>query len=75
MEEAMSKPSVFISYSHEDKEWARGYLLPNLEKKGIPCHIDYRDFEIGPPILLNIERAVETCQKTIVVLTPAWVTS
>ncbi|MCH8982032.1 TIR domain-containing protein [candidate division KSB1 bacterium] len=38
----MSKPLVFISYSHKDKEWVKDYLLANLEKNNIPCHIDYR---------------------------------
>ena len=55
---------IFISYSHKDKEWVKDYLLFNLEKQGIECHIDYRDFEIGVPSLINMERAVETCEKT-----------
>ncbi len=71
----MKKPSVFISYSHKDKEWVTDYLLTNLEKNGIPCHIDYRDFEIGKPSLDCMEEAVETCDKTILVYTPHWVDS
>lgn len=71
----MSKPSVFISYSHKDKEWVKNYLLTNLEKSGIPCHIDYRDFEIGTVSLINMEQAVEKCKKTILVFTPDWVNS
>lgn len=38
----MSKPLVLISYNHKDKEWVKDYLLANLEKNNIPCHIDYR---------------------------------
>jgi len=71
----MSKPSVFISYSHKDEKWVRDYLLANLEKNGIPCHIDYRDFEIGTASLINMEQAVEKCHKTILVFTPDWVNS
>ncbi len=71
----MSTPSVFISYSHKDKEWVTDYLLTNLEKNGIPCHIDYRDFEIGKPSLLCMEEAIETCEKTILVYTPNWINS
>lgn len=71
----MTKPSVFISYSHKDKAWVKDYLLTNLEKNGIPCHIDYRDFEIGKPSLYCMEEAVETCDKTILVYTPDWVDS
>ena len=71
----MSKPSVFISYSSKDEEWVKDYLLTNLEKNEIPCHIDFRDFEIGKPSLLCMEEAIETCAKTILVYTPNWVDS
>ena len=55
----MDKPPVFISYSTKDKEWVTSYLLPNLEKNGIPCHIDFRDFELGTASLINMEQTVE----------------
>ncbi len=71
----MNKPSVFISYSHKDKDWVKNYLLTNLEKQDIRCHIDFRDFEIGKPSLDCMEEAVETCDKTILVYTPDWVDS
>jgi len=71
----MSNPSVFISYSHKDKKWVKDYLLANLEKNDIPCHIDFRDFEVGKLSLLCMEEAVETCTKTILVYTPNWVDS
>ncbi|KHE91201.1 MAG: toll/interleukin-1 receptor domain-containing protein [Candidatus Scalindua rubra] len=71
----MDKPSVFISYSHKDQKWVKDYLLTNLEKNGISCHIDYRDFEIGKLSLLCMEEATETCTKTILVYTPNWVNS
>ena len=66
---------MFISYSHEDKEWVRKWLLPRLEEAGLNVHIDFRNFEIGLPLLVNIERAVEQCDKTILVLSPGWVQS
>ena len=71
----MPKSSVFISYSSKDKKWVKEYLLKKLEEKGIPCHIDFRDFDIGIPALINMERAVEISAKTILVLTPDWVKS
>jgi len=71
----MSEPRVFISYSHKDKKWVREYLLPNLEKNEIPCHIDYRDFEIGKASILCMEEAAEKCEKTILVFTQNWVDS
>lgn len=71
----MSKPTVFISYSHKDKKWVTEYLLANLEKNSIKCHIDFRDFEIGKPSLLCMEEAIEKCDKTILVYTPNWIES
>ena len=71
----MTKPTVFISYSHKDADWVRGWLLPHLEDADLQVCIDFRDFEIGVPILINMERAVEHSQKTLLVLTPNWVES
>ncbi|MCP5051629.1 MAG: toll/interleukin-1 receptor domain-containing protein, partial [bacterium] len=50
-------------------------LLPALEGAGLETHIDYRDFEIGVPGMINMERAVEECDKTLLVWTPDWVES
>ncbi len=66
---------VFIIYSHKDKDWVRGWLLPRLESAGISVHIDFRDFEIGVPSVLNMERAVEKCEKTILILNSNWLQS
>jgi outer membrane protein assembly factor BamD (BamD/ComL family) len=66
---------VFISYSHVDQEWVRGELLPQLEKAGLRVIIDYRDFEIGAPALVNMERAVDNSRHTLLVMTPDWVES
>ncbi len=66
---------VFISYSHKDQDWVKNWLLNKLEGNGIATHIDYRDFEIGVPSLINMERAVDQCAKTLLVFTPDWVNS
>jgi hypothetical protein len=66
---------AFISYSHTDREWVLGRLLPRLEAAGLSVIIDERDFEVGVPSLINMERAVERSQYTIAVLTPAWLES
>ena len=51
------------------------YLLPRLEGAGVRVCIDRRDFEIGTPSLVNMERAVDSSRHTLLVLTPAWVES
>jgi hypothetical protein len=66
---------AFISYSSHDKEWVCRYLLPNLDRAGLHVCIDYRDFEIGIPSLINMERAVEHSNKILLVLTPDWIES
>ena len=38
---------VFISYSHVDKAWVNGELLPRLEEAGLKVCIDQRDFRPG----------------------------
>jgi|GEM_PF-2017553 len=66
---------VFISYSHRDGDWVREWLLPAIESAGMHACIDYRDFGIGTPSVINMEQAVEHSRKTLLVLTPAYVTS
>ncbi len=73
--EGKEHPKIFISYSHEDKDWVRNWLVPKLEAEGIQTHIDYRDFGLGGLSTINMERAVEQCAKTLLVLTPHWVAS
>ncbi len=73
--EGKENPTVFISYSHKDKDWARNWLVPKLEASGIQTHIDYRDFEIGVASVINMERAVEKCANTLLVLTQHWTDS
>jgi nitroreductase len=66
---------VFISCSEEDQEWVDAWLLPRLEEAKLRVIVGYRDFELGTPTLINIERAIERSRRTIVVLTPAWLAS
>ncbi len=70
-----SRYDAFISYSSKDGDWVRGTLLPRLEKEGLRICIDFRDFEIGEPSLVNMEKGVGESRKTILVLTPNWVAS
>jgi hypothetical protein len=63
---------VFISYSKADRAWVRNTLVPRLEGGGLKVIIGERDFELGVPKLINVERAVEGSRHTLLVLTPAW---
>jgi len=66
---------VFISYSHKDGEWVRGWLLPRLEDAGLRVCIDFRDLYVAVPILVNMERAINESRKTLLIMTPAWTAS
>jgi hypothetical protein len=66
---------VFISYSHADKDWVRRELLPNLEARSLRICIDFRDFQPGAPSVTEMERAVLTSRKTLLILTPDYVES
>lgn len=73
--QALPQYDVFISYSHIDRVWVHSTLLPQLEAANLSVCIDDRDFEIGLPSLINMERAVAHSRRTLVVMTPAWVQS
>jgi hypothetical protein len=68
---------LFISYRHDpdDREWVRGVLVPALELAGAKVCIDYRDFRLGVPLVLEIGRAVEQSRYTLAILSPAYLAS
>jgi TIR domain-containing protein/NACHT domain-containing protein len=66
---------VFISYSHADATWVWDWLRPRLQAAGLHVCLDRRDFDVGVPSLVNMERAVDHSRHTLLVLTPAWVDS
>jgi len=66
---------IFISYSHTGLKWVRDELVSRLERDGLRVCIDYRDFEVGAPSLINMERAVDDSRHTIAVLTPRYIES
>jgi formylglycine-generating enzyme required for sulfatase activity len=65
---------VFISYSSKDRPWVKD-LLRVLEQQKIKACIDYRDFTEGMPSIKNIENAVLNSHKTLLILTPNYLTS
>ena len=75
MTEATPRYDVFISHSRADAGWVRDWLLPRLEGAGLRVCVDFRDFDLGRPSLVNMERAVDASRHTLLVLTPALVAS
>jgi hypothetical protein len=62
---------VFISYAEADRAWVEGYLLNALTQAGVRCHSEAA-FALGVPRLLEFERAIQQSQRTLLVLSPAY---
>jgi TIR domain/Effector-associated domain 7 len=73
--DGLSRYDVFISYSHRDEDWVHNALLPRLKAERIDYFIDYEDFEPGAPSLTEMERGVLLSRKTLLVLTPEYLSS
>ena len=67
----------FVSYRHHepDKSWTRKTLVPALEKKGLRAFIDYRDFQLGAPLVTEMARAVEESRFTLAIITDIYMKS
>ncbi|MEH2403854.1 TIR domain-containing protein [Nostoc sp.] len=61
---------VFISYSTQDREWVQNKLLPDLEKQGLRIWVDFRNLELGDSFATEIEQAVQTSRKILLILSP-----
>ena len=68
------KYDIFVSYSHFDKKWTDEILLNKLKSSEMNILTD-DDFEIGRPILKNIEDAVVQSRHTLIILTQSWIDS
>lgn len=66
---------VFISYSRRDQDWVQKWLIPTLKKAGLRTCIDYESFDLGAHLIAEIERAVLSSRKTVIVLTPDYLNS
>jgi hypothetical protein len=66
---------VFISYSHTDSDWVFDWLVLRLKDAGLKVCTDQESFELGVPAPINMENAVATSRHTLLVLTPAYLTS
>ncbi|HEY5730098.1 MAG TPA: toll/interleukin-1 receptor domain-containing protein [Anaerolineales bacterium] len=75
MAETKFKYDVFISYSSANKDWVRKTFVPALEKAGLKVCDYHRDFDVGAPIVKEMERVVLESRKTVLVLSPAYLKS
>ncbi|NER21743.1 MAG: TIR domain-containing protein [Symploca sp. SIO1C2] len=62
----------FVSYAEADGAWVEGYLLDSLQAAGIRCHSEAA-FRLGVPRILEFESAIRRSQRTLLVLSPAYI--
>ena len=59
---------AFVSFSHQDEDWVRNHLAPELEQHTDPAFklcLHYRDFEPGGQIVDNITNGVVESRRTL----------
>ena len=66
--------SCFISYSHNDKSFARR-LYDHLQDRGIRCWLDDKDIRVGDPILDAVNEAIRVHDKVLLCCSKASLTS
>lgn len=64
---------VFVSYAEADRAWVEGYLLDALTVAGVRVHSEAA-FALGAPLLGEFEHAVQNSERTLLVLSPAYLT-
>jgi formylglycine-generating enzyme required for sulfatase activity len=69
--DAVAQPELFVAYAEADAGWVHGFLLPELglDPRSV---LTPRDFTPGAMLVTELERAVESAQRTLVILSPAF---
>ena len=67
---------AFVSFCRKDKDWVFKTIMPKLEGEyGFHLCVHDRDFVPGAAITKNIMHAIDSSQRTILVLTPNFIKS
>ena len=66
---------VFVSYSHNDSDWVRGYLIPILTSWGLEVAIDNRVFVPGVTLDEHIQQTILSSKRIIFVCTQHFMAS
>ncbi len=61
---------IFVSYSHRQKDWVRGDLVPVLNAWGAEVLIDYERFEAGIALPKQVDDLQSRADVHLLVLTP-----
>jgi tetratricopeptide (TPR) repeat protein len=72
--EEAAKGDFFISYTNADGKWAE-WIAYQLEETGYSTVIQAWDFRPGANFVLEMQEAASTCERTIAVLSPHYLSS
>jgi tetratricopeptide (TPR) repeat protein len=61
----------FVSYNKADRTWAE-WISWQLEEAGHSVVVQAWDFRVGGNFVLDMQKATEECERTIVVLSPSY---
>jgi WD40 repeat protein len=62
---------LFVSYAPADRSWVEGYLMDALRAAGVRCTTE-AEFALGAPRLSELEHAVRSSRRTLLVVSPAY---
>jgi hypothetical protein len=66
---------VYISYSHHDRDWVSGELLPSLHEAGLKTFVDVENLGFGDRWNDVLSRALQQSRQVVAVMSPAWAQS
>lgn len=66
--------SVFISYQHEDENWAR-WTAEKLKSAGYEVTVQYADFHVGSNFVQEMHEAVKSTDRTIALISNKYLQS
>src|SRR4051794_12726395 len=72
-DKVLATHDLFISYAVADRAWVDGFLLDALEQAGVQ-HYSEDAFALGVPRLVEFERAIKQSTRTLLILSPAYLT-
>lgn len=70
----MKDTDFFISYNHKDESWAT-WIAGVLEENGYSTIIQAWDFLAGNDFVVEMQKALQQCKKTIIVLSENYLKS
>lgn len=66
----MQNQTIFFSYSRQDSEKFALKLASDLREAGVNIWIDQLNIEVGPPWDRQIGKALKSCQRFLIILSP-----